>query len=175
MSSSKTPLDAVPTEDDLVAISKLPIVDETGQQVPFGSLFEHQRTIVIFIRHFHCGLCSQYLLSIAEALPPATLERCGMKLVVVGCGSYEPIADYRKDIEFSYPVYGHPSREIHRRLGFVSTLEMSKGTKPSYLRMSQSAQIWGSFKKAVSNLGRTFQVGSYSQNGGELVLGPGPM
>jgi hypothetical protein len=102
------------------------------------------------------------------------LERSGMRLVVVGCGSWEPIADYRRDIDLPYPVYGDPTRAIHRRLRFVSTLEMSKGPKPSYLRMSQAAQIWGSFKKAVSNLSRTFQVGSYSQNGGEMVLGPGP-
>jgi hypothetical protein len=124
------------------------------------------------------GLClcqrQQYLIAIKEALSPAMLERSGMRLVVVGCGSWEPIADYRRDIDLPYPVYGDPTRAIHRRLRFVSTLEMSKGPKPSYLRMSQAAQIWGSFKKAVSNLSRTFQVGSYSQNGGEMVLGPGP-
>lgn len=111
---------------------------------------------------------------LAEALPPVKLEQSGLKLVVVGCGSWEPIKDYRKDIAFPYPVYGHRSAEIHRRLGFVRTLEMSKGPKKSYLKQSQAAQIWGSLKKAVANIDRTFKVGAYDQNGGELILGPGP-
>ena len=63
MSASRTELEAIPSEEDLIAVGQLPLLDETGRKVAFGSLYEHQRTIVVFIRHFHCGLCQQEGLS----------------------------------------------------------------------------------------------------------------
>lgn len=63
MSTSKTELTAIPTAEDLTAIGQLLVVDEDGKKLPFGSLFEHQRTLVVFIRHFHCGLCKQVRVS----------------------------------------------------------------------------------------------------------------
>lgn len=42
--------------------------------VPLG-----QRTIVVFIRHWYCPLCSDYVYSIVEQVQPEALERAGAK------------------------------------------------------------------------------------------------
>ena len=40
----------IPTGENIAAVSKLEIRDEKGQSVTFGSLFENQKTVIIFIR-----------------------------------------------------------------------------------------------------------------------------
>lgn len=45
---------ALPTKKDLYEASLLSVRDEYGNRIRFGSLFEGQRTIVCFIRHFWC-------------------------------------------------------------------------------------------------------------------------
>jgi hypothetical protein len=50
--------DALPSEQDLQAVATLDVVNETGSKVPFGSLYEAQRTIVIFIRRESALPCS---------------------------------------------------------------------------------------------------------------------
>lgn len=38
------------TEKEIATIATLPVWDEHGRQATFGSLFEHQKTVVVFIR-----------------------------------------------------------------------------------------------------------------------------
>lgn len=44
----------IPTVEGVAAVSKLEVRDEKGQVVTFGSLFEDQKTVVIFIRMCSC-------------------------------------------------------------------------------------------------------------------------
>jgi hypothetical protein len=40
----------IPTSETIAAVSKLEVRDEKGQAVTFGSLFEVQKTVIVFIR-----------------------------------------------------------------------------------------------------------------------------
>ena len=40
----------IPSQEAILAISKLDVLNEDGRAVTFGSLFEKQKTIAIFIR-----------------------------------------------------------------------------------------------------------------------------
>lgn len=46
----------LPTKLDLSKLENLPILNSTGESVPFSSLWTHQRTMIVFIRHFFCGV-----------------------------------------------------------------------------------------------------------------------
>jgi len=48
---SELPRD-IPTSESITAVSKLEVRDEKGQAVTFGSLFEDQKTVIIFIRQY---------------------------------------------------------------------------------------------------------------------------
>lgn len=58
MSFSKSVL---PTPQELEAARQVPVHDAQGKQVLLGSLFEPDQiggtAVVVFIRHFLCGLC----------------------------------------------------------------------------------------------------------------------
>jgi hypothetical protein len=60
---------AIPDDATIAKVAELKVFTEKGDQVRFGDLFEGQKTIVIFIRHFFCGvrqLNHLYLLFKAE-------------------------------------------------------------------------------------------------------------
>jgi hypothetical protein len=50
---SVSPRDA-PTAETIAAVSKLEVWGEAGQAVTFGSLFENQKTVIIFVRACFC-------------------------------------------------------------------------------------------------------------------------
>lgn len=40
----------IPSRETILAVSKLDVLNENGRAVTFGSLFEEQKTVAIFIR-----------------------------------------------------------------------------------------------------------------------------
>ena len=49
-----------PNKNTLVTAGELPVLDKDGKKLPFKSLYPtnlRQRVLIIFIRHFFCGVC----------------------------------------------------------------------------------------------------------------------
>jgi len=104
----------------LMQAACLPVVRENGLRLQFGELWRTQRTVVIFIRHFwyfcffvesyvddincvaslRCPMCQDYLASVMRDVDHAALARSGVRLVVIGCGSYGLIRSYRRTRTF---------------------------------------------------------------------------
>ena len=115
------PFDATsrPTSEQLAKAAALPVQDKDGHPVPFGSLVSPvgSRTIVLFIRHFGCGLCQDMVSFVASKLPPAALAAHGVRLVIVGNGSAGLIGPYRDLLECPFEVYTDPSKGVYAALG----------------------------------------------------------
>lgn len=47
---------AIPTDAQLLSAASMTVISEAGIPIQFGSLWDCQKTIVTFIRHFWCGL-----------------------------------------------------------------------------------------------------------------------
>jgi hypothetical protein len=98
-------------------------------------------------------------------------------VLIVGCGSYQPIDTYAANASSAYPIYTDPTRRIHDILDFNSNLAVEKAgeEKRDYMRdMGGSlARYWGGLKGALGNLQHTAYVGPKSLNGGELIIGTG--
>ena len=99
----------------LAQVARFPVVRENGVRVQFGELWRAQRTVVIFIRHFwyrhafsirlggvngvalcRCPMCQDYLTSLMRDVDHGALAQSGLRLVVIGCGSYGLIRSYRR-------------------------------------------------------------------------------
>ncbi|KAJ6610713.1 hypothetical protein B0H10DRAFT_404675 [Mycena sp. CBHHK59/15] len=66
--------DTLPTPAALARAAALPVVASSGVRVPFGALLraeEGQRTLVVFLRHFWCPLCQDYMVALGLALRAA--------------------------------------------------------------------------------------------------------
>lgn len=122
--------------------ASLPITGDDGKQITFGSLFESQRTIVVFIRHFWCPLCQDYISSVKSFVRPEmvcnTCERghknqlgihhdqdgtadldtgTRVQFVVISNGAHGMIAKYKQIFELPFKVYTDPSLALYQALG----------------------------------------------------------
>ena len=56
--------DKLPTLETLKKIENLSVLDQDGKAVPFKNLYTGpnvpKRVLIIFIRHFFCGVCSSF-------------------------------------------------------------------------------------------------------------------
>ncbi|KAJ7591520.1 hypothetical protein C8J56DRAFT_565890 [Mycena floridula] len=168
-------MDAPPAAEALKNASDIDVLDANGSKVKFGSLFADQKTVVVFIRHFFCGSCQMYVEDLAEA-QNSTPENLAIPIVVIGCGEPDLINFYAEKTGFKGPIYAEPTTKLLKSLGMeVSTV---KGTpagekRSSYLKKGPLANALSSTWTIFMNIRLLGKQGSFSQLGGEFVLGPG--
>ncbi|KAF9235052.1 AhpC/TSA antioxidant enzyme-domain-containing protein [Melanogaster broomeanus] len=171
---------ALPDEASLLEAAKITVLDSQGEGVEFGSILANKPTIVVFIRHFFCGpsTLQEYVAQVSSVRPDA-LANAGKQVVIVGCGSYEPIAAYKSITTCPFPIYADPSRALYHALGMtIETLAATPANEPrkSYLQtgnlVNALQSIWRGPLKNPSLIGKQ---GNISQLGGEFVFEPGPM
>lgn len=84
-----------PTTIDLFTAAGLTVTGENGEQILFGSLFRDRKVIIIFIRHFWCPFCQDYVRSIFNSVTPGILGQRGVDLVLIGNGAPGMIKAYK--------------------------------------------------------------------------------
>ncbi|KAI0280578.1 hypothetical protein BC826DRAFT_1074398, partial [Russula brevipes] len=118
-----------------------------------------------------CPICQDYLASVMRDVDHAALARSGIRLIVIGCGSYGLIRSYRLDTS--------PGQRLYRVLGMG---RISSGAQKSHCSTDHAV---GSYVRhgAVSGLAMVAahalrvgmpvweRGGDASQLGGEFVLG----
>lgn len=164
---------------DIYEASLIPVWDKDGHKVAFGKLFEDQVTIVIFIRHFWCPMCQDYMKSIVKELEPGRLAQSRVKLIVIGCGDPAMIKSYNdKIVKSPFEMYTDPKLILFTALGM--TLKSTDGgpeeRKGKYIKH-------GTFMGTLNVIGRALMSmtpgvlvkkgGDIKQLGGEFILGPG--
>ncbi|KAI0052289.1 hypothetical protein FA95DRAFT_1483805, partial [Auriscalpium vulgare] len=170
-----------PSPVQLAKAARLHVVKESGVRVPFGELWSGQRTVVVFVRHFWCPLCQDYMTSVTREVNQMALQRAGVNLIVIGCGSYGLIKSYRQIFHLPFQLYVDPSpgQELYHALGMGSASSAArqrsaKEEKGAYIRHGAV----GGLAMVVRNALRVGMPvwergGDVAQLGGEFVLGPG--
>ena len=126
---------ALPTREQLTRAASLLVIAESGVRVSFGSLFADQRTIVIFIRHFWCPLCQDYMSSVRSFVRPDVLRSAtalgaesasAAKLVIISNGSHAMISKYKQIFRMPFEMYTDPTLSVYNTLG------MARGREGDY-------------------------------------------
>ncbi|KAL7949428.1 AhpC/TSA antioxidant enzyme domain-containing protein [Trichoderma barbatum] len=154
------------------------VLDRHGKSRAFKSLYsgsnKARRVLVIFIRHFFCGNCQEYLRSLSEVITPDSLLRLPIStfITVVGCGDPALIDMYAKETGCQFPIYTDPTRSLFDALGMVKTLNM--GDKPAYAKKSTSRGIFDSIVQGLKHVpkGLALKSGDHRQVGGEFLFEP---
>jgi hypothetical protein len=116
----------LPTHEQLTRAASLFVIAESGVRIPFGSLFAKQRAIVIFIRHFWCPLCQDYMSSVRSFVKPDVLTSPSSfspgggsptKLVIISNGSHAMISKYRQIFRMPFDMYTDPTLAVYSALG----------------------------------------------------------
>ncbi|KAL8753505.1 MAG: hypothetical protein Q9184_005403 [Pyrenodesmia sp. 2 TL-2023] len=168
-----------PTKRDLDKVAQLSVLDENGKPHTFKSLYssdtkEASRVLIIFIRHFFCGNCQEYLRSLSTSITPNAIQALPTptKVIVIGCGQPDLIPMYIKETQCPYPIYADPSKKLYAQLGMIRTLSL--GTKsPEYMQYSMPSAVIRAIYQSLKAGRGAFRGGDYWQVGGEFLFEDG--
>jgi len=172
----------LPTEAVIRKIQDYTVLDRNGKTHPFKSLYSGhnvpRRVLIIFIRHFFCGNCQEYIRSLSPSITPETLLALPVStfVVVIGCGTHELIDTYIKETGCQFDVYADPTRRLYDKLGMIRTLNM--GSRPAYLQNKNVAQtVVSGVVQGLKHLksGLALKMGDQRQVGGEFLFEPASM
>ncbi|XP_074219141.1 peroxiredoxin-like 2C isoform X1 [Camelus bactrianus] len=153
------------------AVAELPVLDAAGRRVPFGALFQERRAVVVFVRHFLCYICKEYVEDLAK-IPKSFLQEANVTLIVIGQSSYHHIEPFCKLTGYSHEIYVDPEREIYKRLGMKRGEEIASSGQSPHIKSNILSGSVRSLWRAVTGPLFDFQ-GDPAQQGGTLILGPG--
>ncbi|KAH6604571.1 fmhp [Trichoderma cornu-damae] len=168
----------LPSAEVQKMIDEYIVLDRHGKSRTFKSLYMGpniaRRVLIIFVRHFFCGNCQEYLRALSEAITPDALLRLPIStfITVVGCGDPALIDMYAKETGCPFPIYTDPTRSLFDALGMVKTLAM--GSKPAYAKKSTSRGIFDSIVQGLKYVpkGLALKSGDHRQVGGEFLFEP---
>lgn len=134
-----------------------------------------ERVLVVFIRHFFCGLCQEYIrrLVAAPEFETSALLEHNLRLVIVGCGAPTLIAPYRlmTGIPDEWQVFTDPSTKLYRSLGMLKTYSMGHHM-PQYIHRSTLSSMAKSVSQVVKRLPNhdILAAGDMNVQGGEFLF-----
>ncbi|KAI9680628.1 MAG: hypothetical protein M1817_004068 [Caeruleum heppii] len=166
-----------PTAADLDRVADLVVLGADGSSVPFRSLYEGEgkakRVLVVFIRHFFCGNCQEYVRTLSATFTPSKLLALPVptSLVLIGCGAPSLIDPYITDSNCPFPVYADPSRKLYDHLGMTKTLHL--GPKPEYVKRSFIGVLASSTLRNLMAGREALKGGDQRQVGGEFLFDDG--
>lgn len=137
--------------------------------------FPVQRVLVIFIRHFFCGLCQEYLgrLAANPSLQRPELMKHNIKLAIIGCGAPSLIESYQAvtGIPAEWQIYADPSTELYRIFGTHSSYSLGDRT-PKYIQRSMISSTVRSMVQVVKRIpeGDILTAGNWNVQGGEFLF-----
>ncbi|MCJ1233993.1 hypothetical protein MMC14_001951 [Varicellaria rhodocarpa] len=186
----------LPSKKDLAKCDDLPVVDSNGKSYSFKSLYSSgktgRRVLILFIRHFFCGVnsgpspkdiyfltdvlqnCQEYLRTLCSSISPDSLLSLPTptELVIIGCGKPNLIPFYVKETSCLFPVYCDPSKVLYAKLGMTRTLDLGP-SRPDYMQRSLLSVMASSFIQSVKAGTNIFNGGDYWQVGGEFLFEDG--
>ncbi|KAK4687207.1 hypothetical protein P7C73_g2911, partial [Tremellales sp. Uapishka_1] len=160
-----------PSIKALFEASLLEVIDEDGNSLRFGDLVRSRKTVVIFIRHWFCPLCAQYMNSILAEVSPESLEEANVDLVIIGNGSQKMLDGYKnKAFKCPFKMYTDPSLRLYRALGLTRQTGDAGADedKGEYLVQTAMEATVQTIKRATKMPLRA--PGHFTQLGGEFVF-----
>uniref|UniRef100_A0A674K377 Peroxiredoxin like 2C n=2 Tax=Terrapene triunguis TaxID=2587831 RepID=A0A674K377_9SAUR len=147
------------------------LVDGDGQRIPFGGLFREHRAIVVFVRHFLCYTCKEYVEDLAK-IPKNLLQDAKVRLIVIGQSSHHHIKPFCSLTGYPHEIYVDPEREIYKILGMKKGEAATTSVQSPHVKSNLLSGSIRSMWRAMTGPTFDFQ-GDPAQQGGTLILGPG--
>ncbi|CBQ68632.1 conserved hypothetical protein [Sporisorium reilianum SRZ2] len=162
-----------PSMLQLFEASQCLVYNQNGEEVLFGDLFKKRRTLVCFLRHWWCGFCQQFAMSVRN-IDPLPLKKANLDFVIVGQGDWHVIKAYREVMQVQYPMFADPKRNVYRALGMTLRTNDANPAcaRPDYASISMTKGFLVAIKKGLFDM-PIRNPGDMKLLGGDLILGPG--
>ncbi|KAI5804442.1 hypothetical protein EDC01DRAFT_715997 [Geopyxis carbonaria] len=158
--------DPLPAAATITAALSLPLLSSTSETTTLQALLSSpsassHATATLFIRHFYCSNCADYI----RALSASPLSQTPSRILIIGCGAPSAIDQYRADTGCAFEIYTDPTGALYDALGMGKTL--ATGERGAYV---QTGVLEGAVKGAMQALkGGVGKGGDFRRIGGEWV------
>ncbi|KDN44136.1 hypothetical protein K437DRAFT_257178 [Tilletiaria anomala UBC 951] len=189
--------DALPTPEQIAAGDEVKVNDEHGKSFRFGDLRKGRKTILLFVRHQHCGICLSYLTSLNshpafKKLAKATAYADGPRaetapdtqVIIISQGAWSGLKRYRdfsgpiedatgKQNTNPFPIYASTDANLFTAYG-VTRHTLAKGTKqdaaPEVRGINMFSIVLKSLKETLGSGRGILNGGSYSRLGADFII-----
>lgn len=173
---SQNPSSALPTGEQMHQIESLSVLDASGNQVQCTSLMQSAQMkgvplVLIFTRHFHCGMCKQFVRALARS--SVLTDASKAEVIVVGPGEAHAIEYYKKDVGSPpFQFLADPQTKLYHALGMtIRTYE--SGDEKTGIPSHHSGSLLGNAFSSVADMVKSgtlaFKGGDFKQLGGDFV------
>lgn len=182
-------IEEIPSDGAVKTAFEHPIYASDGSVLPFSSLFDNHnesssppdRILVIFIRHFFCGNCQEYIRRLSSVQSPfhpshkphstKSASHPLPSVVIIGPGLPSLIATYIRITQCAFPVYCDPSTQLYDILGMHRSLSLGHKA-PVYIQHSLFKGAVKSALQIVRRVGNGDATGGgdWNVNGGEFLF-----
>ncbi|KAK0659526.1 hypothetical protein DIS24_g3815 [Lasiodiplodia hormozganensis] len=168
----------LPTEADIRRCEDMLVLGADGESRPFKSLYSGEgvatRQLIIFVRHFFCGNCQEYLRTLSASITPDALLALDTPtfITVVGCGRPELIPMYAQTTNCPFPIFADPTTKLYDHLGMMRTLSLGP-KRPDYMKASMVSTTMQSMYQCIKSGKGIVQGGDLRQVGGEMLFEDG--
>ena len=100
-------------------------------------------------------------------VPRDSLDKAGVRLVVIGCSPHKHIEEFRHLTKFPYDVYCDPDREVYRALGLKYTASMGGRVWSPHVKSCVGMGLLNSAWRAVTS---SPIQGDVLQQGGAFII-----
>ena len=160
--STNPPTDASMLEDVVLQ-------DHEGVSVRLGDIWRDRPAVLAFVRHYGCVFCRDQAVHLHRLRDD--FEEAGVRLVVVGHGTPEMAAAFRRAQGVDLPVLVDPDRRIYEVIGAkVATLPELIG--PRQVLAGLKAAIVSRMRQGSIAVHQGRIIGHAAQLGGVLVIAP---
>ncbi|CAG09571.1 unnamed protein product, partial [Tetraodon nigroviridis] len=148
------------------------VFDRHGVSLPFKNLYQHGKSVIIFVRNFLCYTCKEYVEDLSK-IPEDVLKDAGIRLVVIGQSLHRHIEAFCSLTGYPYEMYVDPDRYIYQKLGMRREETFTDSAQPSpHVKSGVFAGQMKSIWRAMTGPIFDFQ-GDLHQQGGAIITGPG--
>ncbi|XP_069126960.1 peroxiredoxin-like 2C [Argopecten irradians] len=154
---------------DFEKLQDLFVYDESGQNVRFSDVYKHQKTIIVFTRHFHCFVCKNYIEDLG-IVPHENLQTADVGIVAIGPAPFKFIKTFKEDTDFSFPLFTDPERKVYKALNLQENLVHGDSRNSKHVKQNL---FMGTLKSTWNALKVGELEGNIKQQGGAFILGPG--
>nr|CDI52468.1 related to glucose 1-dehydrogenase [Melanopsichium pennsylvanicum 4] len=170
-----SPDDALPSPDQISAANEAHVLDNQGNRVSFSSLLEKSQSnkvplLLVFTRHFHCGMCKQFNQALAHS--SIITDQSRVSVVVVGPGQAAGLDQYKSQVNNPpFQFYADPDLKLYNALGVTrKNLDLGDSNEiGSHHKGSFSQNLLSSVAAMVKSPTLALKGGDIKQLGGEFV------
>ncbi|KAL4790915.1 AhpC/TSA antioxidant enzyme-domain-containing protein [Aspergillus venezuelensis] len=166
----------IPCAQTLSQIADYKLLDRQGKELSFSDIVNGpnapDRTLVLFVRHFFCGSCQEYLQRLSDTITDEVLSSAPAptSIAVIGCGEPSLIDFYAAETRCRWPMYCDPTRELYKALGMINSWTV--GPQPEYISRSVPQLVVKAFHQMIPYVktGQFLKAGPGEQQGGEFLF-----